>query len=73
MKVFKVGDIVAFSSKWLKSTQAHELGRARGEVLEVASYNGGMILVAVKWSDNRVTRVLGANLVLVDQIHLEAA
>lgn len=73
MRIFKVGDIVAFSSKWLKSTQAHELGRARGEVLEVASYNGGMILIEVKWSDNRTTRVLGANLVLVERMHLEAA
>lgn len=73
MKLFKVGDNVAFSSKWLKSTQAHELGRARGEVVEVSSYSGGMLLVSVKWSDNRVTRVLPANLVLVDRIHLEAA
>lgn len=69
----KVGDIVAFSSKWLKSTQAHELGRDKGEVLEVSSYNGGMILVTVKWADNRVTRVLGANLVLENAKHLEAA
>ena len=72
MKLPKVGDTVAFSSKWLKSTQAHELGRARGQVLEVSTH-GGLVLVTVKWSDNRVTRVLGANLVLVDNLHLEAA
>lgn len=72
MKLLNVGDIVAFSSKWLKSTQAHELGRARGEVLEVSTH-GGLVLVSVKWSDDRVTRVLGANLVLVDKMHLEAA
>lgn len=72
MKLLKVGDIVAFSSKWLKSTQAHELARDRGEVLEVAS-SGGLVLVTVKWRDNRITRVLGANLVLVDRMHLEAA
>lgn len=72
MKIPKLGDTVAFSSKWLKSTQAHELGRARGQVLEVSTH-GGLVLVTVKWSDNRVTRVLGANLVLVDNLHLEAA
>lgn len=72
MRIFKVGDIVAFSSKWLKSTQAHELGRARGEVLEVSTH-GGLVLVSVKWSDDRITRVLGANLVLVDKLHLELA
>lgn len=72
MKLLQVGDIVAFSSKWLKSTQAHELARDRGEVLEVAS-SGGLVLVTVKWRDNRITRVLGANLVLVDRMHLEAA
>ena len=72
MKLLQVGDIVAFSSKWLKSTQAHELARDRGEVLEVAS-SGGLVLVTVKWRDDRVTRVLGANLVLVDRMHLEAA
>ena len=72
MKLLKVGDIVAFSSKCLKSTQAHELARDRGEVLEVAS-SGGLVLVTVKWRDDRITRVLGANLVLVDHMHLEAA
>ena len=72
MKLLQVGDIVAFSSKWLKSTQAHDLARDRGEVLEVAS-SGGLVLVTVKWRDDRVTRVLGANLVLVDRMHLEAA
>ena len=72
MKLLQVGDIVAFSSKWLKSTQAHELARDRGEVLEVAT-SGGLVLVTVKWRDDRITRVLGANLVLVDRMHLEAA
>ena len=71
MKIPTIGDTVAFSSKWLKSTQAHELARDRGEVQEVSSY-GGLLLVTVKWRDNRVTRVLGANLVLVDHMHLEA-
>lgn len=72
MKIPKIGDTVAFSSKWLKSTQAHDLARDRGEVLEVAS-SGGLVLVTVKWRDGRVTRVLGANLVPVDRMHLEAA
>lgn len=72
MKIPKIGDTVAFSSKWLKSTQTHDLARDRGEVLEVAS-SGGLVLVTVKWRDDRITRVLGANLVLVDRMHLEAA
>lgn len=71
MKLFKPGQVVAFSSKWLKSTQAHELGRARGEVLEVAS-SGGLVLVSVRWADGRVTRALHQNLVAVDRMHLEA-
>ena len=70
MDLLKVGDIVSFSSKWLKSTQAHDLGRERGEVLEVAQC-GGLILCAVQWPD-RVTRVLHQNLVRYDQRHLEA-
>jgi len=71
MKLFTPGDVVAFSSKWLKSTQAHELGRSRGEVLEVAS-SGGLVLVQVRWADGRVTRALHQNLVAVDRMHLEA-
>lgn len=70
MELLKVGDIVSFSSKWLKSTQAHDLGRERGEVLEVAQC-GGLILCTVQWAD-RVTRVLHQNLVRYDQRYLEA-
>lgn len=72
MKLFNLGDTVAFSSKWLKATQAHELGRDRGEVLEVAS-SGGLMLVQVRWSDGSITRALHQNLVAVDRMHLEAA
>ena len=71
MQIFKVGDTVAFSSKWLKSTQAHELGRHRGEVVEVAS-SDGLMLVSVLWADGRTTRVLHGNLVAVKRMHLEA-
>lgn len=72
-KILKVGEVVAFSSKWLKSTQAHELGRSRSEVVEVAQLGRGVpLLVSVRWSDGRVTRVLHSNLVLADRIHLEA-
>ena len=69
MKLFKVGDVVAFSSKWLKSTQAHELGRDKGTVVEVFS-SGGLVLCKVQWSD-RVTSVLNQNLVRWDARHLE--
>lgn len=69
--IFEPGDLVAFSSRWLKSTQAHDLGRAMGEVLEVAS-SGGLMLVSVRWADGRVTRVLHGNLVAHNRRHLEA-
>jgi hypothetical protein len=68
--LFKPGQVVAFSSKWLKSTQAHELGRHRGEVLEVAS-SGGLVLVLVRWADGLETRALHQNLVAVERMHLE--
>lgn len=70
-KLLKPGQAVAFSSKWLKATQAHDLGRDRGQVVEVAS-SGGLVLVAVRWADGRVTRALHQNLVAVDRMHLEA-
>lgn len=69
--IFEPGDLVAFSSKFLKATQAHDLGRSRGEVLEVAG-SGGLLLVSVRWSDGRVTRALHQNLVAVQRMHLEA-
>ena len=69
--IFEPGDLVAFSSKFLKSTQAHSLGRSRGEVLEVAG-SGGLLLVQVRWADGRVTRALHQNLVAVERMHLEA-
>lgn len=72
MKSFQAGDIVAFSSRWLRSTQAHHLGRHRGEVLKVASLARGVpLLVLVRWSDGSETRVLHGNLVAVDRMHLE--
>ena len=71
MRLLRVGQTVAISSKFLKSTQAHELGRDRGEVLEVAS-SGGLVLVLVRWADGRTTRALHQNLVAVDRMHLEA-
>lgn len=73
MRIFNVGDTVAFSSKWLKSTQAHHLGRHRGEVLEVESVGRGVpLLVLVRWSDGSETSVLHGNLVAVDRMHLES-
>lgn len=69
MKLFKVGDVVAFSSKWLKSTQAHELKRDKGTVVEVFS-SGGLVLCKVQWPD-RMTSVLNQNLVRWDARHLE--
>lgn len=73
MRTLTVGDSVAFSSKWLKSTQAHHLGRNRGQVLEVASLGRGVpLLVLVRWDDGSETRVLHGNLVAVERMHMEA-
>lgn len=71
MNAFKAGDSVAFSSKWLKSTQAHELGRDRGTVLSVEQI-GHLTLCSVQWPD-RVSRVLSKNLVHCSRMYLEAA
>ena len=63
---FKAGDSVAMSSKWLKSTQAHEWGHVRGQV-----YHVGDRVIAVEWDNGHISGVLASNLVLVDRMHLE--
>jgi hypothetical protein len=65
---FKAGDRVAMSSKWLKSTQAHDMGNLRGTVF----YTGDMV-VSVQWDNSRVSGVLASNLVLAERVHLEPA
>jgi hypothetical protein len=62
------GDRVAYSSKWLKSVQAHHLGQLRGVVDRVE--NG---VAYITWGEYGPRAVLIANLVKVDRIHLEPA
>lgn len=63
----KVGDRVAMSAKWLRSTQAHDWGHIKGTV-----YHVGDLVVAVEWDNGRVMGIFGSNLVPVDRMHLEA-
>lgn len=67
-KQFKVGDRVAMSAKWLKSTQAHDMGHLRGTVFHI-----GDLVASVEWDNGRVSGVLKTNLVLDSKIHLELA
>lgn len=64
----QAGDRVAYSAKWLKSTQSHHLGNLRGSVDRIQ--NG---VAYITWGDIGPKAVLVANLVRVDRIHLEPA
>lgn len=65
---FTVCDRVAYSSHWLRAVQAHDLGAARGTVIEA-----GGVLVRVEWDggSKHGTPVLARNVVRVDRMHLE--
>lgn len=62
------GDRVAYSAKWLKSTQSHHLGNLRGSVDRIE--NG---VTYITWGAPGPKAVLINNLVKVDRIHLEPA
>lgn len=64
----QAGDRVAYSSKWLKSTQSHHLGHLRGSVARID--NG---VAYITWNEPGPKAVLVNNLVKVDRIHLEPA
>lgn len=64
----QAGDRVAYSARWLKSTQAHHLGNLRGTVDHIE--NG---VAYITWGAPGPRAVLVANLVKVDRIHLEPA
>ena len=64
---FKVGDRVAYTVQWLRSTgMSHsELSHARGEVIGITRL-GERALIEVKWTVNDLpNRILDANLALV--------
>ena len=64
----QAGDRVAYSARWLKSTQAHHLGHLRGTVDRID--NG---VAYITWGEYAPRAVLVSNLVKVDRIHLEPA
>lgn len=67
-KTFALGQRVAYARPWLKSTQAHHLGRIKGTVVA----QDGMV-VGVQWDGSPYpTKCLDCNLVLVSRMHLEA-
>ena len=63
------GDRVAYARCWLTSTQAHDLGAARGTVVTT----GPGRLVHVEWDGKprEYQPIYCTNLVRVDRIHLE--
>lgn len=74
----KVGDKVAYSSQFLKSTGMHTgpVPFARGVVTDIKRY-GAVVIAYVDWgstlpeNDNDQDKVAVANLVRVDKMHLE--
>jgi hypothetical protein len=66
--MFNTGDIVAMSHKWLKSTQAHDYGRAHGRIT-----SAGPQIVEIQWIKGRAGygKAHISNLVLVSRMHLE--
>lgn len=70
MKKFKINDKVAYSSSFLKSTQAHELGALRGVVAQVYVVSNRS-WVKVVWSDGETRTVIGSNLRTVKSLHTE--
>jgi hypothetical protein len=86
-KTFVVGDRVAYSAGWLKSTGTHtgDMPFLRGSVIAIMSFAGGQ-LCTIAWdlhgrrywfnshySDDGFGRVINANLTLVARIAEDAA
>jgi hypothetical protein len=81
--VFAVGERVAYSVKWLRSTgnQTGRLPFLRGEVRATTEFSGGQICV-IAWDnysvesmyhDDGMARILGANLTLESEIAFDSA
>jgi hypothetical protein len=68
-----VGCRVAFSREFLRNTGQYTgwAPFARGEVIEISTFSGGVTLVNVAWDHTASSRVNIKNLVREDRIHLE--
>ena len=76
INTLKIGDHVAYSNRFLRSTGLYtgEIPFARGRVIATDSFPGGGQLVTVDWGNPDIPqKILAANLVLVNRIHLEPA
>lgn len=80
-KVFVIGDRVAYSAAWIKSTMTHYRGSWRGTVKDVSPFAGGQ-LVTIAWDgirlesdyhDDGLGRVISPNLTLVSRIGIDSA
>lgn len=84
-KQFQVGDRVAYSANWLRSTQTHGLGHWRGTVAKIKDWGTGVQLVYIAWDGQKIDRpdependdglghVISPNLTLVSRLAIDAA
>ena len=67
MRAIQVGDKVAYSVQWLRSTGqvAGDAGHARGTVEAIDTYSAGFTLARIKWNCDMPERVHVNNLAVV--------
>ena len=73
MNAISVGDKVAYSTVFLKSTGEHSgpIPHARGVVIDI-KHHGSVSLATIKWNTPEAPeKVNTKNLVRVDKMHLE--
>jgi hypothetical protein len=73
---FKLGDKVAYSVKFLKSTGTYtgDLPRARGTITNIHMLGGDTQLCTVDWENPNIPdKVIGPNLILKDRIGIDSA
>ena len=80
MKIIRAGSQVAYSRKFIRSIQGHELAHRRGTLISTQSLNSGtvnhILLARVIWHDGtgeEISSCLLNNLVAVDHMHMELA
>lgn len=71
---YAIGDRVAYSAAWLRSTgqRTGPYGQLRGTVTGLAPFGGG-VLVGIQWDGAHAGNVLDANLNLVSRIGIDSA
>ena len=69
---FKVGDVVAFRAKFLRSVGWLTDVPRNGKVIVVTGPLSGHQVVTAEWSDGNTFKTLDSNLIHFNQIHKEA-